>query len=491
MNLTTADVVARRGRLVPADRLGRVHFIGIGGTGMSGIARIMLARGMHVSGSDARESRVLDALRALGAEITVGQSAENIGAVDAVVVTSAIREDNPEYRAAVARGLRLLHRSEALASLMVGHPTIAVAGTHGKTTTTSMTTVVLQASGRDPSFVIGGVLNASGTNAHDGTGEWFVAEADESDGSFLLYSPQIEVVTNVEADHLDHYGTPSRYAEAFDAFAERLRAQDGLLVACADDPGAAALAARVRARGRRTRTYGTVEAADVRAVDIDLSTPHASFEPVVAGRRLGRVTLQLPGLHNVLDACGALAAATAAGVPDQDARRGLEAFSGTRRRFEAKGEAWGVRVFDDYAHHPTEVATVIAAAREVAGPGRVVAVFQPHLYSRTEAFAAEFAHALSAADLVFVMDVFAAREDPVPGVSGALISSRVDLPPEAVQYLPRWSEAAGQVCARLTPGDVVLTIGAGDITLIGPEILRELTLRPGSQVLGRGTGAPA
>jgi UDP-N-acetylmuramate--alanine ligase len=468
-------IVAPPDRVLSADELGRVHFVGIGGAGMSGIARIMLARGVPVSGSDAKDSSVLVGLRAIGARVHVGHAAEQVDGVDTVVVSTAIRESNPEVVEARRRRLRVLPRAAALASVMAGRRAVAVTGTHGKTTTTSMLTVALQHCGADPSFAIGGNLNESGANAHNGTGDVFVAEADESDGSFLAYDPEVAIVTNVEADHLDNFHTVEAYTQAFDAFAARVT---GFLVVCADDPGARALGERARARGFVVHTYGEASDADVRVAEIDLTGSGVSFELVARGRRHGRVTLRQPGRHNALNAAAAFTAGLGLGFASGELRDGLAGFTGTRRRFELKGYAGGVWVYDDYAHHPTEVAAVLTAARPLAGDGRVVAVFQPHLFSRTRIFASEFGKALGAADEVIVMDVYAAREDPEPGVTGALVASSVPLPPESVTFEPSWSAVPEVTAARLRPGDVVFTFGAGDVTLIGPEILELLDREP-------------
>ena len=457
----------------PAEALGTVHFIGVGGAGMSGIARILLARGLPVSGSDAKASVPLAALRALGATIHVGHHASQVGSADTVVVSTAIRDTNPELVAARQRGIPVIHRAQALASVMVGRRAVAVAGTHGKTTTTSLLTVALQHCGVDPSFAIGGNLNESGANAHNGSGDLFVAEADESDGSFLQYSPYAAVVTNVEPDHLDHYGTPEAVTAAFDAFAQRIL-PGGFLVTCLDDPGAARLAEVARGLGVDVRTYGESPDADLRVTELSLRGTGTSFVPVARGRRLDRVEVRIPGRHNALNAAAALATGMGLGYPVERLREGLASFAGTRRRFELKGVAAGVRVFDSYAHHPTELAADLSAARDVADGGRVVVVFQPHLFSRTRFFAEAFGAALALADEVVVMDVYAAREDPVPGVTGALVASAVPLPPQHVVYEPSWSAVAGHLAERAKPGDLVLTCGAGDVTMIGPEVLERL-----------------
>ncbi|RKS74121.1 UDP-N-acetylmuramate--alanine ligase [Motilibacter peucedani] len=460
----------------PADALGRVHFVGIGGAGMSGIARILLARGATVSGSDARDSRALAALRALGATTFVGHAAEHVAGADTVVVSSAIRPENPELVEARARGLLVLPRAAALAAVMAGRRAIAVAGTHGKTTTTSMLTVALQHCGADPSFAIGGSLNESGANAHNGSGDLFVAEADESDGSFLIYTPAAAIVTNVEPDHLDHYVTGEAVDEAFVQFTRRV-VPGGLLVTCADDPGAVRLAQRARAEGVEVRTYGESEAADVRLESLVVAGAGSSARAVADGSRVGELTLRVPGRHNALNAAAALTMATGLGFAAEQVLEGLGRFTGTRRRFEAKGTAGGVRVYDDYAHHPTEVEATLRAARSVAHGGRVVVAFQPHRYSRTAAFSDEFGRSLAFADEVVVMDVYAAGEDPLPGATGEAVAAAVPLAPGSVHYEPSWSAVAGRLAAAARPGDIVLTLGAGDVTMIGPEVLALLAER--------------
>ncbi|GAB3251056.1 UDP-N-acetylmuramate--L-alanine ligase [Alteromonas gracilis] len=456
--------------LLPADRLGAVHFVGIGGAGLSGIARIMLARGVRVSGSDAKDSTTLAALRALGATCHVGHDAAHVADADTLVVSTAVREDNPEVVEATRRGLRILPRSAALESVMQGRDVVAVAGTHGKTTTTSLLTVALQHCGVDPSFAIGGELNVTGSNAHDGTGEVFVAEADESDGAFLVYSPQIALVTNVDPDHLDQWGTPEAYHAAFADFLDRIR-PGGLLVACVDDPGAADLVATARERGIRVTTVGEADDADLRATDLVFEGSTSRFTVFESGRRLGEVLLQIPGRHYVLDALAALAAGRGLGLAFGDLAEGLGAFSGTRRRMELKGEADGVRVYDSYAHHPREIAGDLQAARAVAGEGRLVVAFQPHMVSRTRIFGAEMGAALGAADAVVVMDIYLAREDPEPDVTPALVADAVPLPADRVRVEPRWAATAQHLADWARPGDVVLTLGAGDVTLLGPEVL--------------------
>jgi UDP-N-acetylmuramate--alanine ligase len=362
---------------------------------------------------------------------------------------------------------------------MTGCTAVAVAGTHGKTTTTSMLTVVLQQAGVDPSYAIGGDLNEPGSNAHHGSGEVFVAEADESDKSFLLLAPHAAIVTNVEADHLDNYGDETEVHRAFERFVARID-PDGFLVLCADDAGSLALAGHAAERGLRTVTYGHSDDADVRIDGLTLAGMGSRFELVAMGRRLGEVMLAVPGRHMAQNAAAAIAAGLQLGLPVLDMVRGLAEFRGARRRLELKGTAAGVRVVDSYAHHPTEIRADLEAARAIAGEGhRVVVAFQPHLYSRTRAFAEEFGDALGLADEVVVMEVYAAREDPMPGVTGALVANAVPLAQERVLFEPSWSAVPALLAERARPGDLVLTIGAGDVTMLGPEVLAILEEPPG------------
>jgi len=458
---------------VPLDDLGRVHFSGIGGAGMSGIARIMLARGVAVSGSDAAASAALDELAGLGADVHVGHSADHLEKADTLVISSAIRDDNPELLEARRRGLRVLHRAAALASVMLGRRGIAIAGTHGKTTTTSMIATVLRDSGADPGYVIGGVLAETGTGAADGVGRDFIAEADESDGSFLMLSPYAEVITNIDVDHLDNYGTPGEYRAAFGAFVRRVE-PGGLIVLCADDPGTRDLAESLRGSPVRVRTYGESADSDYQLTDVvqdgmrtqltvtGTTTPFGSIQ--------ASMVIGVPGRHNAANAAAAFTTAVELGIAPQRAATALGRYRGAARRLEPKGEAAGVRVLDTYAHHPTELAADLRAARGIAGNGRVIAVFQPHLYSRTRIFAAEFGAALSLADEVVVLDVYAAREDPEPGVTGKLVADAAG----AAHFVPDITAVPDLVATLASPGDIVLTMGAGDVTKLGPVLLAAL-----------------
>ncbi len=472
----TSSAVAA-GRLPPWRR---VHVVGIGGAGMSGIARIMAAQGVAVSGSDAKDSRRLQALRAVGVDARVGHDADLVQGIDALVVSTAIPETNVERVAARQARIPELSRAEALAAIMSGSRGVAVAGTHGKTTTTSMLTVALQQCGADPSFAIGSEIHESGSNAHLGTGDLFVVEADESDGAFLHLAPVAAIVTNIEPDHLDHWGTFEAIEEAFLEFARGIGGRGGFLVSCIDDPGSARLVERARAAGVDVRTYGVSESADFRLVDSSVGPTGWSFGAVRGGQRLGTVTLQVPGRHNALNAMAAFACGLGLGFDAADLRRGLEGFSGTRRRFDFKGQADGVRVYDDYAHHPTEIEATLRAAREVVGEGRLIVAFQAHHYYRTAMFVAEFGAALGLADDVVVLEVFAPGEQAIPGASGQTMAAHVPLSPEHVVFEPSWSAVAAHLASRAQSGDMIMTLGAGDVHLIAGEALDLLRQRQGA-----------
>ncbi|GAA2488783.1 UDP-N-acetylmuramate--L-alanine ligase [Streptomyces thermolineatus] len=452
----------------------RPHFIGIGGAGMSGIAKILAMRGARVSGSDAKDSATAAALRSLGVTVHVGHAAEHLADdADAVVVSSAIRDDNPELAAARGRGVPVVHRSDALASLMDGFRPIAVAGTHGKTTTTSMLAVALSELGLDPSYAIGGDLSEPGTNAHHGTGEIFVAEADESDRSFHKYAPEVAIVLNVELDHHANYASLEEVFESFETFVGRIR-PGGTLVVDTDHPGAAELAGRVAGReGLNVVTVGEREGADVRIARI---TPRGTTSEVsvVAGGTETVFTVSVPGRHYAHNAVAALAAATALGVPADDMGRALGAYTGVRRRLQLKGEAKGVQVIDSYAHHPTEIAADLEAIRGHADGGRILVVFQPHLFSRTQQLADEMGQAIALADASVVLDIYPAREDPVPGVTSALIVDAAAARGADVRAVHGMETVPEVVAGMAAPGDLVLTMGAGDVTDLGPRILARL-----------------
>ena len=445
-----------------------MHFIGIGGAGMSAIAKVLVERGIPVSGSDLKRSRAATALEAMGATVHIGHDASNIQGAGVVVASSAIRDSNPELAAARSAGIEVLSRGEALASLLSDRRSIVVAGTHGKTTTTSMIVSVLRTAGLDPTYLVGGGLNDSGTNARSGTGELAVAEADESDGSFLLLQPGVSVVTNVEEDHMDHWASLEELRGAFRSF---LQATDrtGTIVVPAGD---AALLEDARAVGAAVITFGPD--GEVSSGDIGLERGRSSFALRHAEVEVD-VTLQVPGAHNVSNALAAAAACMAVGVSPDAVATGLARYTGVERRFHVKGQIEGVTIIDDYAHHPTEVKATLAAARS-GGWERVVAVFQPHRYSRTAAFASAFGAAFGDADRVILTDVYGAGEEPVPGVSGKLISDAVcaALPGRPVAYLPHHDELVAYLRSALRSGDALLTMGAGDVTALGDELLQRL-----------------
>ena len=451
-----------------------VHLVGIGGAGMSALARVLLARGARVSGSDIKESRGVAALRALGAEIALGHRAENLDGSKTVVVSSAIPEANAEVRAARERGLPILQRAQVLALLMREGRGIAVAGTHGKTTTTSMIAMVLRHAGLDPTFLIGGDLNEVGTNAHHGDGEWLVAEADESDGSLLWLAPEIAVVGNIEADHLDHYRNEAEIRETFVAFLGNLPGEQGVAVLGIDDAAVAEIATRV---DRRIVTFG-LSAGDWTG---EIAERGAAGQRVIVrrdGAVVGEVALAVPGEHNVRNALAALAVAELVGVPFEIAAEEMASFAGVERRFQVRGAFRGVTFIDDYAHHPTEIRATLAAAREQGWP-RVVAVFQPHRYSRTMHLGRQLGEALASADRIVVTDVYGAGEQPIPGVSGRTVLDGVlhARPRAQVAYLPKPGDVPTFLAARAEPGDLVLTIGAGDVTMLADEVITVLRQR--------------
>jgi len=445
---------------------------------MRGIARLLMADGVVVSGSDLKDSPALDGLRSAGAEVFVGHRAEQVGRPDAVVVSSAIPWTNPEVRSAVGDGIPVLMRAQVLAALMEGTRGIAVAGTHGKTTTTSMISVMLRESGLDPTYVIGGDLNESGSGAEHGDGDVFVAEADESDGTFLLLSPEIAVITNVDVDHVDFYRDREEIGSAFAAFAQHA----GTVAACWEDPGVR----RALAHHPNVIRYGEGLDLEVRVTSMELQgwTSLATFD--VRGRSVD-VRLNVPGRHNVMNAAAAMAVASALGVDPRAAADGLQAFGGVRRRFERRGAARGAVFVDDYAHNPRKVEAAITAATSVMalalnGDGRLLAVFQPHRYSRTRAMWRELGESLSEADVVVLTDVYGAGEQPIPGVTGKLLVDALTEaePGKRVVYLPRRSDVAAFLATHIRPGDLVLTLGAGDITTVGEETLERIRVREAS-----------
>ena len=461
--------------LPAAEKLGRIHFVGIGGVGMAPVARVALERGLPVSGSEIKRTQALDELERDGAVVTIGQRPENLDGVDTVVVTNGLRADNVEILAARERGLTVVHRATMLGALMVGRTSVLVAGTHGKTTTTSMLAVALTELGLDPSYVVGGEIGATGVGGHAGAGEVFVAEADESDGTFVHYEPDVAVVTNVELDHPDYFESVDAVYEAFKQFVDCVK-PGGALVACIDDPGTRIVIEHAHRRGLEVLTYGVSEDADVQIMDVRLRADGSSAR--FGNENVGsRVELKMTGRHNVENAAAAWSVLAAFVEPDE-AARGLSHFTGARRRMELIGEADGVRVYDDYMHHPTEIAATLAAYRELVGDGRLIVAFQPQRYSRAQTFLREYGPPLGAADLVAVLEVYpGSGEDPIPGVTGSVIADDVPLPAGQVVFEPATAAVPALLADWARAGDVVVTAGAGDVTTVGPRLLALLRER--------------
>ncbi len=445
----------------------RVHFIGIGGAGMSGLARIALSHGIKVSGSDSNDSNVVVALRALGASVEIGHKAENVEGADLIVFSSAISENNPERTRAKDLEIPLIARATALALLMSESKSIAVAGTHGKTTTSSMLTVALQAAGADPSFAIGGTITASGSNAHRGTGDFFVAEADESDGSFVAYRPYGAIITNIEYDHVDYFADESAVFEVFSEFIATI-STDGFLVYCNDDKGSRKIGSAITTI--RTYSYGTAPDSDLVIDQITLLPLGSSARAIWHGKVIGKLELNVPGHHNLLNAAAALASGLVLDQKQNELIAGLSTFKGAGRRFEVKGTVNGIRVIDDYGHHPTEIEVTLTAARRFAGDGRLIVVFQPHRFSRTQAFIDDFARTLDIADEVIVLEIYAASEKPIPGITSELIVEKMT----HGRYLPNFMSAVDEVVSSARPGDVIMTLGAGDVSSLAPIIVQGL-----------------
>lgn len=453
------------------------HFIGAGGAGVSGLALVLAQRGVAVTGSDLKESRYSRALEAAGVPVSIGHSAENLGDPEVVVVSTAIPERNPELALAKQLGLDIWPRARMLAHLAGERKTIAVAGTHGKTSTSSMVATMLDAMHLDPTFLIGGEIDGVNANARNGSGEYYVVEADESDGSFVYLDPFVSVVTNVEADHLDHYDSLEQIAETFIEFMQRTH-EEGVLVVCGDQPGLREMAAST---GRRVLTYGMTEGCDVRVLSSRRHGIGSAFT-VAVGDTTVDSSVAVPGQHMVSNATAALAVAYSLGLDLGSAAAALGSFSGVRRRFDLIDEVDGITVVDDYAHHPTEVDATLRAASGL-GFQRVWALFQPHRYTRTQAFAGDFGRSFEAADRIVLMDVYSAGEAPIPGVSGkSLLDAALDARPRTeASYLPHRTDIVPYLLERLREGDLLLTMGAGDVTTIGPELVSALRERAGER----------
>ena len=449
------------------DRFGTIHMIGIGGSGMSGIAEVLINLGYEVSGSDMADSSAVKHLRGLGARIGVGHNEEHLGAVSVVVKSSAVGEDNPEVRAARKRGIPVIPRAEMLAELMRLRRGVAIAGTHGKTTTTSFTAAIFDAAGLDPTVIIGGLLNAYGANARLGGGEYLIAEADESDGSFLCLFPIFNVVTNVDLDHLDHYGGQGEIDAAFVEFMNKVPFY-GVNVVCGDDPGVQRLLCQVK---RPVVTYGFGEENTIRAHVLECAE-RSVFRVRVGEKLIGEVTLSQPGRHNILNALAAVGVALEAGIAPEHVISGLGRFGGVGRRFERKGERDGVLVIDDYGHHPAEIGATLTTVRQVYPGRRLVVAFQPHRFSRTQALFGDFCQAFEAADRLLLTEIYPASEKPIPGVNGQSLAQGIrQISKTDVMYFQNVDEIVGALPDIVKPGDVLLTLGAGNVTTIGPRFL--------------------
>lgn len=451
-------------------KIRNIHFVGIGGIGMSGIAEVLLNLGYRISGSDLKETEVTRRLQALGCEISYGHRRENVKEADVVVVSSAIRPNNPELQVAEERLIPVIPRAEMLAELMRMKVGIAIAGTHGKTTTTSLIATVLGAAGLDPTVVIGGRLNSIGSNAKLGQGDFLVAEADESDGSFLKLMPTIAVVTNIDPEHLDHYRGIDEIKEAFLHFLEKIPFF-GLAVLCLDHPHIQSLLPKLK---KRFTTYGLTTQADFHAEEIEFEGLSSSFDVFHQREKIGRLRIQMPGLHNVYNALAAVATAFELDIPFEVVREALKDFGGIQRRFQIKGEKKGILIVDDYGHHPVEIMATLKAAK-TGWKRRIIAVFQPHRYTRTHALFQEFLSAFYDADVLILTDIYAAGEDRIEGVEAkALFEGIREYGHKDVTYLPDKREIVDHLLRIQTPGDLVITLGAGDIYQVADELVRRL-----------------
>jgi UDP-N-acetylmuramate--alanine ligase len=457
-------------KILPLGRTRRIHFTGIGGIGMSGIAEVLLNLGFTVTGSDKSLSPITQHLETLGAVIREGHSGDQVAGTDVVVISSAVRQDNPEVLAAHDRKIPVIRRAEMLGELMRMKQGIAIAGTHGKTTTTSMVGLVLLEGGFDPTLIVGGRVKSLKTNAKLGEGDTLVVEADEFDRSFLSLTPILAVVTNIESEHLDCYRDLDEIKRTFVSFVNKVPFY-GAAVICLDEPALQEIMPQIE---RRILTYGLTPQAEFRAVDCRFRETQSEYTAVWRGETLGRVRIQLPGMHNVKNSLAAVAAGVELQIPFEAIRKGLDEFTGVHRRFEIKATAGDVIVVDDYAHHPTEIKATLKAARN-GWNRRLIAVFQPHLYSRTRDFCEEFGQSFFDADLLVVTDVYGAREEPIPGVSGALVADAAKaFGHRHVLYVKDKREAAEAVLRTVRPGDMVITMGAGDIYQAGEAVAAAL-----------------
>ncbi len=451
--------------------LKHIHFVGIGGAGMSAIAKILLEQGYCVSGSDLSKTVTTDRLEKMGAKIFIGHDSKNVKACDAIVVSTAIPATNPEVIEAKTQGITVFHRSDIVAELMNAASGIAVAGAHGKTTTTSMIAIMLEKAGVDPTIIIGGDLDYLGGNAKLGHSKFLVAEADESDGSFLKLTPKIAVVTNIENDHMDFYGSMENILHTFDQFLQKIPATDGLAVLCFDNPFVQKIAIRLE---RPYISYGIDHPAEYMAKNIRTQGALTIFDVYRAGELSGTIRLNVPGKHNVANALAAIVVGENLGLTFEQIAEGLALFNGAKRRFQTKARVNGVWIVDDYAHHPTEIATTLQAARQTQ-PKRLICVFQPHRYSRTKFLRKEFGEAFTSADLLVLTDVYSAGEEPIPGISGETIKEEVELQTgQKAVYIPDKNKIARYLSEIVEAGDLVMTMGAGNVYLVGEELVEVL-----------------
>ena len=460
-------------------KIQRIHFVGIGGIGMSGIAEVLLNLGYKVSGSDLKSSPMTQRLATLGAIIIEGHGAENVAGAEVVVISSAISPDNPEVAEAHSRHIPVIPRAEMLAELMRLKYGVAIAGMHGKTTTTSMVAAVLAAGGLDPTVVVGGRVDAMGSNARLGRSQYLVAEADESDRSFLKLSPILAVVTNIDREHMDCYRNMRDVKRTFLDFMDRVPFY-GTVVACNDDPLLRRLFPQVQ---RRVMSYGTRRGSDFHIKDAQTElnsaehVPLSRFQVSYRGKDLGEFVLHVPGAHNVLNATAAIAVGIGLDIELAHIRSALDNFRGVDRRFQLRGNAGGMSVIDDYGHHPTEIRATLAAARQ-CGYRRIHVIFQPHRYTRTQALMDEFAFAFEGADTLFVLDIYAASEQPIPGITGESLAQHIKhVGGQDAHYLPSFAEAVEAIAALAEPGDMILTLGAGSVSQLGHMILERLQMR--------------
>ncbi len=451
--------------------ISRLHFIGIGGSGMSAIAKVFLELGYVISGSDIARSEIVHKLEQLGAKVYIGHQSSNIEGAEAIVVSTAIPESNPELKAARDKGIKIFHRADLLATLMQKYHGIAIAGAHGKTTTTSMIALILENAGLEPTVLIGGELDYLGGNAKLGKGRFLVAEADESDGSFLKLSPKLTVITNIENDHMDFYKTMDNILSTFNRFLHNLPQDDGMAVLCFDNPHVRAIADKLQVK---YSSYALNYPADFTAINIKNQGISTVFDVCQQGKVLGNVQINVPGRHNVANSLATIAVGLKIGLTFDQIAEGLTLFRGAKRRFQTKGRVNGIWVIDDYAHHPTEIRTTLLAARDTQ-PKRLICAFQPHRYSRTQLLRQEFGEAFKSADLLVLTDIYSAGEQPIPGITGEILKEEIECQTsQRITYIPDKNKIARYLAAIVEPGDLVMTMGAGDIYKSGEELVEIL-----------------